>query len=163
MDTQRESADGEDSVPFTVSDDPSESVGTVAVVIPARNEASRIGLTVLAALRLPRVGAVIVVDDASTDSTVRVAEESGARVLRQPTPLGRAAAQRRGVAEVLALTGSGRSCLLLLDADLGESAARAADLIEPVLAGKAGLAIGGPGTAGTGSTRTGSAGAGRAG
>ena len=112
------------------------------MVIPARNEASRIALTVLAALRLPRVGPVIVVDDASTDSTVRVAEEAGARVLRQPTRLGRAAAQQRGAAEVLALAGSGPSCLLLLDADLGESAARAADLVQPVLEGRAGLAIG---------------------
>ncbi|MBC3843212.1 glycosyltransferase [Streptacidiphilus sp. 4-A2] len=114
----------------------------MAVVIPARNEASRIALTVLAALRLPRVGPVIVVDDASTDSTARVAEESGARVVRQPVRLGRAAAQQRGTATAGELAGTGRLCLLFLDADLGASAAAAALLIEPVLAGTADLALG---------------------
>jgi glycosyltransferase involved in cell wall biosynthesis len=111
-------------------------------VIPARNEASRIALTVLAALRLPRVGPVIVVDDASTDSTARVAEESGARVVRQPVQLGRSAAQQRGVDTVRELAGTGRLCLLFLDADLGHSAADATRLLEPVLDGKADLALG---------------------
>ncbi|QMU74512.1 glycosyltransferase [Streptacidiphilus sp. PB12-B1b] len=110
-------------------------------MIPARNEAARIALTVLAALRLPRVGPVVVVDDASTDSTARVAEESGARVVRLPTALGRAAAQRRGVAAVRETAGTGRCCLLFLDADLGASADQAAALVEPVLAGTADLAL----------------------
>jgi len=144
MDTHREPTDSEDSVPSTVSDAASETPGTVAVVIPARNEASRIALTVLAALRLPRVGPVIVVDDASTDSTARVAEESGARVVRQPLRLGRSAAQQRGVDTVRELAGTGRLCLLFLDADLGADAAQAARLLEPVLAGTAGLALGVP-------------------
>ena len=120
----------------------SDNSGTVAVVIPARNEAARIALTVLAALRLPRVGPVVVVDDASTDSTARVAEESGARVVRQPSALGRAEAQRRGVAAVREMAGTGRLCLLFLDADLGQSAERAVGLLEPVLTGAADLALG---------------------
>jgi len=144
MDTHREPTGSEDSAPSTVSDAVSETLGTVAVVIPARNEASRIALTVLAALRLPRVGPVIVVDDASTDSTARVAEESGARVVRQPLRLGRSAAQQRGVDTVRELAGTGRLCLLFLDADLGADAAQAARLLEPVLAGTAGLALGVP-------------------
>ena len=144
MDTHREPTGSEDSAPSTVSDAVSETPGTVAVVIPARNEASRIALTVLAALRLPRVGPVIVVDDASTDSTARVAEESGARVVRQPLRLGRSAAQQRGVDTVRELAGTGRLCLLFLDADLGADAAQAARLLEPVLAGTAGLALGVP-------------------
>jgi hypothetical protein len=141
MDTHREPTGSEDSVPSTVSDAVSDTSGTVAVVIPARNEAARIALTVLAALRLPHVGPVVVVDDASTDSTARVAEESGARVVRQPTALGRAAAQRRGVATVRELAGTGRLGLLFLDADLGGSAAQAVGLLEPVLAGTADLAL----------------------
>jgi Glycosyl transferase family 2 len=142
MDTHREPTGGEDSAPSGVSDATSETRGTVAVVIPARNEASRIALTVLAALRLPQVGPVIVVDDGSTDSTARVAEESGARVVRQPEPLGRPAAQQRGVDTVRELAGTGRLCLLFLDADLGPSAAEAARLLEPVLSGGADLALG---------------------
>ncbi len=142
MDTHREPTDSDDSASSGVSDAASEMPGTVAAVIPARNEASRIALTVLAALRLPQVGPVIVVDDGSTDSTARVAEESGARVIRQPVRLGRAAAQQRGVDTVRELAGTGRLCLLFLDADLGGSASHAARLLEPVLAGKADLALG---------------------
>ncbi|QMU66942.1 glycosyltransferase [Streptacidiphilus sp. P02-A3a] len=131
----------------------SDTSGTVAVVIPARNEASRIALTVLAALRLPRVGPVVVVDDCSTDSTARVAEESGARVVRQPERLGRTAAQRLGVDTVRELAGTGRLCLLFLDADLGASAAAAERLLRPVLTGAADLALGVAVPAGAGSGR----------
>ena len=125
------------------------------VVIPARNEASRIALTVLAARKLPRVGPIVVVDDASTDSTWRVAEESGARVLRLPRPVGRAEAQRRGVLAARETAGSGQLCLLFLDADLGASAAEAAALLAPVLAGTADVALGVPTGRTTGGPTTG--------
>ena len=156
MDTHREPPGSEDSVPSGVSDAASEMPGTVAVVIPARNEASRIALTVLAALRLPQVGPVVVVDDGSTDSTARVAEESGARVVRQPARLGRAAAQQRGVDTVRELAGTGRLCLLFLDGDLGRSTGEAARLLKPVLAGEADLALGVSGD-GTERSRSGAA------
>lgn len=143
MDTHWELND-DDSVPPTVSDPASDSPGTVMVVIPAHNEASRVALTVLAAQKLPRVGQIVVVDDGSTDSTWRVAEESGARVLRLPRPAGRAEAQRRGVVAARETAGSGPLCLLFLDADLGASAAEAAALLAPVLAGTADVALGVP-------------------
>ncbi|WP_081982503.1 glycosyltransferase [Streptacidiphilus albus] len=155
MDTHWELSDDDDSVPSTVSDPASDSPGTVVVVIPARNEASRIALTVLAARKLPRVGPIVVVDDGSTDSTWRVAEESGARVLRLPHPVGRAEAQRRGVVAARETAGSGRLCLLFLDADLGASAAEAAALLAPVLAGTADVALGVPTGGSTGGSGVG--------
>jgi hypothetical protein len=117
----------------------------VAVVIPAHNEASRIALTVLAARRLPGVDLVVVVDAASTDSTARVAEESGAEVVRLGGKVGRTAALLRGIALVADadLAGISPRHLLLLDADLQQSAAEAFRLLEPVLAGTADLVLAG--------------------
>jgi len=49
-------------------------------VIPAHDEAARIGRVVIAARRhLP----VLVVDDGSSDDTASIAEAAGARVLRR--------------------------------------------------------------------------------
>ena len=54
---------------------------TVSAVIPARDEAARIGPCVLAALADPGISEVIVVDDESADGTAAVAARSGARVI----------------------------------------------------------------------------------
>lgn len=130
------------------------SAAAVAVVVPAHNEASRIALTVLAARKLPGVDLVVVVDAASTDSTARVAEESGAVVVRLGAKVGRTAALLRGVSQVADadLARSTPRHLLLLDADLQQSAAEAVRLLEPVLAGTADLVLAGS-EDGTGRTR----------
>jgi glycosyltransferase involved in cell wall biosynthesis len=62
---------------------------TVSVVIPARNEAERIGPCLDALAAETGLLEVIVVDDQSTDGTADVAERGGARLVRgrQP-PLG---------------------------------------------------------------------------
>ncbi|WP_157248477.1 glycosyltransferase family 2 protein [Nonomuraea typhae] len=112
-----------------------------AVVIPARNEADRIGATVKAALDLPGVDLVVVVDDGSTDQTGRVARAAGARVVRHSRNRGKAAAMETGSEAVRLLDGDTPRHLLFLDADLGESARTAAALVEPVRAGKADMAI----------------------
>jgi len=63
--------------------------GTVSAVIPARDEAARIGPCVLAALADPGVSEVIVVDDESADGTAMVAARAGARVIPgRPLPPG---------------------------------------------------------------------------
>ena len=92
---------------------------TLSVVIPAYNEATRIGAT-LHALAAATVGAdveVVVVDDGSTDDTAAVAEAlldfSGHRqVLRLEHNQGKGAAVRAGV---LAARGD---AILYMDADL---------------------------------------------
>jgi glycosyltransferase involved in cell wall biosynthesis len=117
----------------------------VAVVIPAYNEATRIGETVAAALALPGVDAVVVASDGSTDATVRVAKEAGAMVWRSRRNQGKAAAMLAGAAAVRALDArdqaGGPRHLLFLDADLGRSAANAGPLIEPVAGGAADMTI----------------------
>lgn len=107
----------------------------VSVVIPAYNEADRISATVRAARALSGVAEVIVADDGSRDATGQVAAQAGARVVRLPVNQGKAAALTAGIAAA-----SGEA-ILLLDADLGETAAEAQKLIGPVVAGEADCAV----------------------
>jgi dolichol-phosphate mannosyltransferase len=61
----------------------------ISVVIPARNEESRIGPLLAALASAPSVVEVIVVDDESTDGTVQVATQAGATVISTaPRPSG---------------------------------------------------------------------------
>ncbi|MEU4577971.1 glycosyltransferase family 2 protein [Nonomuraea sp. ATR24] len=112
-----------------------------AVVVPAKNEADRIGLTVEAALGLPGVDLVVVVDDGSTDPTGRVARAAGARVVRHSRNRGKAAAMETGAEAVRLLDGEIPRHLLFLDADLAGTAQAAAPLIEPVRTGEADMTI----------------------
>lgn len=116
-----------------------------AVIIPAKNEAGRIAATVTAALALPGVDLVVVVDDGSVDETGRVARAAGARVVRHSRNRGKAAAMESGAEAVRLLEddedGDVQRQLLFLDADLGETAREAAALIEPVRDGKADMTI----------------------
>jgi glycosyltransferase involved in cell wall biosynthesis len=117
----------------------------VAVVIPAYNEADRVGATVTAARTLPGVDVVVVVDDGSRDATTAVAREAGARALRYARNHGKAMAMMVGAREVAELDrrrpAGGPRHLLFLDADLGATAGCAGPLIEPVAAGEADMTI----------------------
>jgi len=134
--------------------------GDLAVVIPARNESDRIGTTVRAAMRIPGVDMVVVVDDGSVDGTGCEASRAGATVVRHARNRGKAAALETGAEAVLLLeaaaTGTATKAagaalepkaavkprhLLFLDADLAETAAHAGPLAEPVLAGEADMTI----------------------
>ena len=68
----------------------------VSVVVPTRDRAGYLDVTLasLAAQDVPHE--TIVVDDGSRDATQRVAESAGARYLRQPLPQGPNAARNRG-------------------------------------------------------------------
>jgi Glycosyl transferase family 2 len=119
--------------------------GDVAVVIPAKDEAQRIRATVRAAAELPGVDLVVVVDDGSADGTAAVARDAGAVVTRHTSNRGKAAAMETG-AEAVRLLDQQEDRkvphhLLFLDADLADSAAFAAPLIQPVLSGEADMTI----------------------
>jgi len=107
----------------------------VSVVVPAYNEADRISATVSAIRRIPGLHEVIVVDDGSTDGTAEVAKQAGADIVSVPANAGKGAALRRGLSLV---TGD---VLLLLDADLGDTAFQGAYLLEPVVNGYADMTI----------------------
>ena len=115
------------------------------MVIAARNEADRIQATVTAALGLPSVALVIVVDDGSRDGTATAARHAGAVVMRHPRNRGKGAAMETG-AEAAGLLDQREHRdrprhLLFLDADLADTAALAGPLIDPVLAGRADMTI----------------------
>ena len=119
--------------------------GDVAVVIAARNEADRIQATAAAAAGLAGVGLVVVVDDGSKDATAAIARQAGAAVMRHQGNQGKGAAMETG-AEAVRLIDQREHRdrprhLLFLDGDLGDTAARAAPLIDPVIAGTADMTI----------------------
>src|SRR3954468_1357607 len=55
--------------------------GTISAVVPARDEAARIGPCLTALLADPHLAEVIVVDDGSTDATAQLARRLRARVV----------------------------------------------------------------------------------
>lgn len=117
----------------------------VAVIIPAKDEAERIGMTVRAVKALPFVNLelIVVVDDGSADDTREIARQTGAVTVRHTVTRGKASSMETGakVVAMRAIRGKTPPLLLFLDADLGESAAEAAPLIEPVVKGEADCTI----------------------
>ena len=119
--------------------------GDVAIVIPAKNEADRIGATVKAAAGVPGADLIVVVDDGSRDGTAAAAERAGATVARHSRSRGKGAALETGAEAVRLLECNGdfgpRPYLLFLDGDLAESAGCAGALVEPVRRGEADMTI----------------------
>jgi glycosyltransferase involved in cell wall biosynthesis len=120
-------------------------VGDVAVIIPARNESDRIGATVTGAIGIAGADIVLVVDDASGDGTTAAAQAAGATVVRHARHRGKAAAMETGAETVRLIEArdgrDGPRHLLFLDADLAQTAAAAAPLVEPVRSGQAEMTI----------------------
>src|SRR2546428_10419975 len=109
----------------------------VDAVIPALAEAASLGL-VLEALPSPPVRRVIVADNGSTDATARIAREHGATVVFEA---------RRGYGAAClkaleALASDPPDVVLFLDADLSDHPAAAADVLAPILEGRADLVVG---------------------
>ncbi len=84
----------------------------VWAVIPAYNEGKRIGPVIRRTGKI--VKNVVVVDDGSADNTSKVAEKSGAVVLRHPLNLGKGAALKTGCDYAIK---KGAKILVVLDAD----------------------------------------------
>jgi glycosyltransferase involved in cell wall biosynthesis len=84
----------------------------VSVVVPAYNEAGRIGAVLDPIVASTRVDEVIVVDDGSEDATAEEARGFPVRVISLPENRGKAAALAVGVCEAKS------DALLFLDADL---------------------------------------------
>lgn len=105
-------------------------------LIPAHDEAARIGAVLRAVMGHPLIDRVLVIDDGSRDDTARVARMAGAEVLRLTPNRGKTLALAAGIAAVEA------SHLVLIDADLiGLSAGDVTRLIAPVAAGRADVTI----------------------
>ncbi len=109
---------------------------TLLALIPAYNEAQRIGPVVTGVLAyLP----VLVVDDGSRDDTAQVAETAGATVLRQVPNQGKGAALRAGMRWALE---AGYAAVVTLDADGQHDPAELPTFLEKFAASAADLIIG---------------------
>jgi glycosyltransferase involved in cell wall biosynthesis len=88
--------------------------GSLLIVVPAFNEAATVGQVVRGVREhMPGVP-VLVLDDHSTDATVQVAEEAGARVLKLPHHLGLGGSVQAGYRLAFEL---GYDYVIRLDAD----------------------------------------------
>lgn len=105
-------------------------------IVPAYNRADTVGDTVTALRTVPDVLDVIVVDDGSADHTAAAAAAAGARVVEFARNRGKGAALAAGV-----VASGAPEAYLLIDADVGDSAALAGELLELVAQGEADMAI----------------------
>jgi glycosyltransferase involved in cell wall biosynthesis len=119
-----------------VSHDEKPDAG-VWIVVPAYNEGPRLGTT-LAGLcaHWPNV---VVVDDGSKDDTAAVAARYGVWLLRHVVNRGQGAALQTGVDFALA---RGAKVLVTIDSDGQHDPAEIGRLVEPVVAGRADVALG---------------------
>lgn len=86
---------------------------TVAVIIPARNEAATLGTVLEVVRHFPGlVDEIVVVDDHSNDDTATVARHHGARVVATSDPGG------KGLALATGLAATTSDLLVFLDADV---------------------------------------------
>ena len=108
----------------------------VVAIIPAFNEEERIVSTITAVKNIPEVDRVVVIDDGSKDDTAQLAVDAGARVIRSTRNVGKGP-----VLEHAAKQHEDADIVLLLDADLANTASQAKLLLDPVLKGKVDMTI----------------------
>jgi len=110
----------------------------VCVLIPAYNEAARIGLTIAALKARPEIEKIVVSDDGSTDATAAIARAAGAMLVLTAQNGGKGAALSAAYAAAREMG----DLFLLLDADLGASAGEAVKLLPPLWQNQADMTIG---------------------
>jgi glycosyltransferase involved in cell wall biosynthesis len=111
----------------------------IKVIIPAYNEENGVG-QVIAEIPNHLVSEVIVVNNASTDSTGQVAAGAGATVLHEPAP-GYGRACLKGI-EYLRMSAKKPDIVVFLDADHSDFPEEIKQLIKPILDHEADLVIG---------------------
>jgi Glycosyltransferase like family 2 len=120
--------------------DPGAFGETVSVVVPARDEAGRVGACVAALLAQDAaVAEVVVVDDGSADATAAEAARAGARVEVAPAPRPGVAGKAAACAHGARLATAGR-WLAFVDADVTLAPEALSRLLAACLAGGAAAA-----------------------
>ncbi|MCB0493207.1 MAG: glycosyltransferase family 2 protein [Cyclobacteriaceae bacterium] len=111
----------------------------IYVIIPAFNEENGVG-QVLSEIPKDLVTEVVVINNASTDDTERVAKRGGATVLREPVS-GYGRACLKGIAYLKEVTLT-PDVVVFLDADHSDYPEEMIDLVQPILQDKADIVIG---------------------
>ncbi len=118
---------------------PTTDQRVLSVVMPAYNEEQSIGEIVRLVLDSPYTAELLIVDDASTDRTLDVVasiQDPRIRLLRQDVNQGKGAALRRGFSEAT------QPFVIVQDADLEYDPADYAQVLGPLLEGKADVVFG---------------------
>ncbi len=111
--------------------DREKSYGRVSAIVPAFNEAERIGDVITVLLSSPLLDEIIVVDDGSTDATASVVAQYPVRYFKQEVNGGKGKALDRGVAA------AEHDVLFFCDADMkGLTSAIVKEIVEPVVNGR---------------------------
>ena len=111
----------------------------IKVIIPAFNEQNGVG-NVIGDIPGGMVTEVVVVNNASTDETERVASEAGATVLREEIK-GYGRACLKGI-EYVGKSVDKADIIVFIDADYSDYPGEMVDLVQPILQGDADLVIG---------------------
>lgn len=111
----------------------------ISVIIPAFNEENGIS-QVLKDIPKDLVNEIIVVNNASTDDTEKIAKECGATVLREPVS-GYGRACLKGI-DYLKNSSQSPLIVVFLDADHSDYPEEMVDLVTPIIQNKADLVIG---------------------
>lgn len=107
---------------------------TIAVVIPARNEADAIGKVIA---DIPSwVDRIVVADNGSTDATAERAIDAGAIVVHEPEP-GYGAACLKGISAA-----KGADIIVFLDGDYSDHPEEMDELVDPIATGRMDMVIG---------------------
>lgn len=117
---------------------PETAAHRIVILIPAFNEEAVVG-EVISALRSLYSYPVIVIDDASTDSTRQVAIAAGATVISLTVQLGAWGATQTGIRYALR---HGFNTAVTIDADGQHLPDHLPQLLAPVLSGQAAISIG---------------------
>ena len=108
---------------------------TTTAILPAYNEEVSIGSVVLCTRKY--ADRVLVIDDGSTDRSVKIAELAGAEVIRHSANMGKGAALRTGFEAA-----GGADIIVTLDTDGQHDPGEIPKLIAPILAGEADMVNG---------------------
>lgn len=109
----------------------------ITVILPAKDEADRIGTTIDAVKSSAFVNRIIVIDDGSADQTYQIAENMGVETYRLSKNFGKGYAVNYGISKSI----HNSEIIVLLDSDLGDSAREVDKLIYPVLHNEADVTI----------------------
>jgi Glycosyl transferase family 2 len=111
---------------------PRRHIELVSVVLPCLNEEAAVGMTVTEAFRgLAKAGyrgEVVVVDNGSTDRSVELAEEAGARVVRESK-------KGYGAAHIAGLRAARGNVIVMADADQTYDLEHMGELLQPLSEG----------------------------
>lgn len=121
-----------------MSENQSNSGPKIVAIIPAYNEEKTLLRTIDSIKKIKYDTEIIIADDCSTDKTFEIAKKSGVSVLKLDRNSGKGTAVNKAVGT---LRNRNFDILLMIDADIGESACEVEKLIEPIIKNNASMVI----------------------